>query len=73
MYLVDEFFFLLLVHLNKLRTLGESKVLYMVSGVKQGNRVGDESKISLLPQGFGSFPPVFSRARWRNLVRVECL
>ena len=27
----------------------------------------------MLPQGFGSFPIVFLRVRWRNLVQVECL
>ena len=45
-----------------------------VSIVNQGNEerrwVQD---FLVLPQGFGSFPSVFSRARWRNLVRVECL
>ena len=44
-----------------------------ISGVNQGNKKGEESKISLLPQGLWSFPSVFSPARWRNLVSVVCL
>ena len=45
-----------------------------VSGVNQGNEEGRwVQDFLVLPQGFGSFPSVFLRARWRNLVRVECL
>ena len=37
-------------------------------------RKGGKYKISfVLSQEFGRFFTVFSRARWRNLVRVECL
>ena len=62
MQLVDEFFCLFLVLLNKMRTLGESKV----SGVNQGNRrERRDEDFLVLPQGFGNFLSVFSRARWR--------
>ena len=73
-YLVDKFPFLFLVYLNKMITLGESKVLFLFSGVKQGNERGRlVQNFLVLTQGFGSFPTVFSRAKWRNFARVECL
>ena len=60
MALIDEFFCLFLVLLNKMRTLGESKV----SGVNQGNEQGRRVKDFLvLPQEFGNFPSAFSQAR----------
>ena len=38
----------------------------------KGIRKGEESTISLCyRRGFGSFPSAFSRARWRNLMRVS--
>ena len=73
-YLVDKFFFLFLVYLNKMITLGESKVLFVFSGVKQGNERGRlVQNFLVLTQGFGSFPTVFSQGKWRNFARVECL
>ena len=52
-----------------------NEIVYLfVSGVNQGN--GEERLVQdflVLPQGFGSFPSVFLRTRWRNLVRVESL
>ena len=69
-YLVDEFFFLFLVLLNQMRMLGKSKV----SGVNQGNGGGRWVQYFLvLPKGFGNFPSVFSWARWRICVHMECL
>ena len=58
-YLVNEFFFLFLVQLNNMRTLGESKVLSF--------------SFFVITQWFDSFPTVFLQARWRNLVHLECL
>ena len=73
-YLVDKFFFLFLVYLNKMITLGESKVLFLFSGVKQGNeRERLVQNFLVLTQGFRSFPTVFSRAKWRNFALMECL
>ena len=47
---------------------------FFVSGVNQGNEEGRcVQDFLVLPQRFGSFPSVFLLARWRNLVRVECL
>ena len=44
------------------------------SDVNQGNEGGRIVQDSLLlPQECGSFPAVALRARWYNLVRVECL
>ena len=73
-YLVDKFLFLFLVYLNKMITLGESKVLFLFSGVKQGNeRERLVQNFLVLTQGFRSFPTVFSRAKWRNFALMECL
>ena len=45
-----------------------------VSGVNQENEEARRVQYFLvLPQGFESFHSIFSRARWRNLVRKECL
>ena len=44
------------------------------SGVNQRNERGKwVQNFLVFPLGFGSFPRVFSRALWRNLVRVECV
>ena len=69
-YLVDEFFFLFLVYLNKMRTLGEFKFLSFCFWFEGGENF---QNFHVLPQGFGNFPTVFSRARCRNSVRVGCL
>ena len=50
------------------------KFYLFVPGVNQGIEEGRWFQDFLvLPQDFGSFPLTFSRARWRNLVRMECL
>ena len=52
MELVDDFFCLFLALLNKMKTLGESKV----SGVNQENEGGRwVEDFAVLPQGFGTF------------------
>ena len=45
-----------------------------VSGVNQGNEGGRwVLDFRVLTQEFSSFPSGFSRERWHDLVRVECL
>ena len=51
-----------MVLLNKMKTLGESKVSGNSQGDEGGRRVKD---FLVLPQGFGNFPSVFSPARRR--------
>ena len=72
-YPVDAFF-LFLVSWTKWEHWVNQRFYLFVSGVNQGNEEGRwVQDFLVLPQGFGSFPSVFLRARWRNLVRVECL
>ena len=71
-YLVDEFFFLFLVYLNKMRTLAESKVLsflflVLIRWNEEEMWVQD---LLLLPQGFENFLWDLERVRWRNLMCV---
>ena len=58
-YVIDEFFFLLLLQMSKMRTLGESKVLSFCFWCEGGQNF---KNFLVLPQGSRSFPTVFSRA-----------
>ena len=62
-YLVDEFFFLFLVQLNKMKTVGESEVLSFCFWFEGGENF----------QNFFVLTKVFLRVRCHNLVHVTCL
>ena len=73
-YLVDEFFFLFLVKLNKMRTLGESKTLsfFFLMSIKwdeEGRWVQD---FLLLPHGFEIFSEILL-SEFLLLLIQECL
>ena len=71
-FLGDGFLFLFMVCLNKIRTLGESKILsfcFWCWSKEWGKERVQE--LFVLPQGFWCFPSLVSRARWGNLVRFN--
>ena len=72
-YLQDEFFFLFLVLLNEMSTLGESKVFFLFLVLIRWNEEGRWVLDFLLPpRVFESYPSDLPRSRSRNLVCVVC-
>ena len=71
-YQVDEFLFCFWSSWTKWQHWENPRLYHFLPGDNQGNEEGRwVQDFFVLLQGFGSFPKVFSRARWHNLVRVE--
>ena len=69
MYLVDEFFCLFLVLLNKMRTLDESRFLVLIRRTREG---GELKFFLCYPRGSETSHQTFA-SEVAYLVRMECL